>query len=84
MKVACLSIFIFPLRMSRWNMRCYHSFRLNTKNKFQDKQKHIHSLKGNQIKTKFKKEKLCFSKSFLQKQQQNSLFRNALNKTETL
>ena len=36
------------------------------------------------MKTKFKKEKLSFSKSFLQKQQQKSLFKNSLNKTETL
>ena len=85
MKVACLSIFILPLKMSRWNMRCYHSFRLNTKNKFQDKQKmHFHSLKGNQMKTKFKKAKQSFFKKFSSKQQQKSLFKNALNKTETL
>ena len=36
------------------------------------------------MKTKFKKAKRSFSKSFLQKQQQKSLFKNALNKTKTL
>ena len=44
----------------------------------------FHSLKGNQIKTKFKKAKPSFSKSFLQKQKKKCLFKNALNKTETL
>ena len=66
MKVACLSIFILPLKMSRWNMRCYHSFRLNTKNKFQDKHKALSFTKRKPNENQVQESKTKFFKSFLQ------------------
>ena len=83
MKVACLSIFILPLKMSRWNMRCYHSFRLNTKNKFSDKHKALSFTKRKPNENKVQESKTKFFKKFSSKQHQKSLFKNALNNTET-
>ena len=67
MKVACLSLFILPLKMSRWNMRCYHSFRLNTKNKFQDKQKALSFTKRKPNQNKVQERKTKFFKKFSSK-----------------
>ena len=64
MKVSCLSIFILPLKMSRWNMRWYHSFRLNTKNKFQEKQKSLSFTKRKPNQNKVQESKTKFFKKF--------------------
>ena len=84
MKVACLSISILPLKMFRWNMRFYHSFRLNTKNKFQDKHKALSFTKRKPNENQVQESKTKFFKMiFFKRNNKKSLFKNALNNTET-
>ena len=85
MKVACLSNFILPLTMPRWNMRCYHSFRLNTKNKFQDKHKALSFTKRKPNEKQVQESKTKIFKRFSSKQQTKESFqkKNALNNTKT-
>ena len=81
MKVALfIKFFLLPLRMSRWNMRCYHSFRLNTKNKTQEKHKALSFTKRKLNEKQVQERKMKSFKKFSSKQQQKSLLKNALNK----
>ena len=66
-KVAFLSIFILPLKMFRWNMRCYYSFRLNTKNKFEDKHKALSLTKRKPNENQVQESKAKFFKRFSSK-----------------
>ena len=81
MKVACLSIFILPLKMSRWNMRCYNSFCLNTKNKFYDKHKELSLTKRKPNENQVQESKTKFFKNIFFKCNNRKIFSKMLSTT---
>ena len=82
MKVACLSVSILPLKMSRWNMRCYHSFLLNTKNKFQDKHKALSFTKRKPNENQVQERKTnIFTNIFFKSNNKKSFFKKCSQST---